>query len=72
MSDLPPDDKAALVELLRNTIRADRFLLSPRIKRLRAILDKLDPPAPKPAPLPPPKPPDVPSLLLMKKRGRRR
>lgn len=35
--DLTDDDKAALIELLRETIAADRFFLSPRIKRLRGI-----------------------------------
>jgi hypothetical protein len=49
MSDLTPDDKAALVELLRHTITADPFPLSPRVKRWRAILDKLEPPAREPA-----------------------
>ena len=57
MSDLSPDDKAVIAGLLRDTIAADRFPLSPRIKRMRAILNKLDPPVPKPAPLPPLKPP---------------
>jgi hypothetical protein len=44
--DLNDDDKAALVELLREVIAADRYPLSPRIRKLRAILDKLVPPAP--------------------------
>jgi hypothetical protein len=39
-------DKAVLIELLRETIERDRFPLSPRIKRLKAVLAKLDPPAP--------------------------
>jgi hypothetical protein len=39
--DLSDDDKAILAELLRDTIAADRFPLSPRIRRLKAILDKL-------------------------------
>jgi hypothetical protein len=39
--------------------------------REAAILDKLGPPAPKPE-LPPLKPPGAPSMLLAKKRGRRR
>jgi hypothetical protein len=56
--------------LLRETIAADRFPLSPRIKSLKAILDKLDPPPPRPAPLPPPKPPADRSIALTKKRRR--
>jgi hypothetical protein len=43
-------DKAALVELLSETIAANRSLLSPRIRKLRAILDKLEPPSPRPQP----------------------
>jgi hypothetical protein len=39
--DLTEDDKAALVELLKETIAADRFPLSPKIKRLKAVLAKL-------------------------------
>jgi hypothetical protein len=39
--DLDDIDKAALVELLREVIAADPFPLSPRIRKLRAILGKL-------------------------------
>jgi hypothetical protein len=42
--DLSPEDYAAIAALLRDTIAADRFPMSPRIKRWRAILNKLDPP----------------------------
>ncbi len=34
-------EKAALIELLRGTIDRDRFPLSPRIRLLRNILEKL-------------------------------
>jgi hypothetical protein len=45
--------------LLRETIAADaRFPLSPRIERLKVILDKLDPPLPA---MPSPPPTDDPS-----------
>jgi hypothetical protein len=70
--DLSPEDYAAIAALLRDTIAADRFPMSPRIKRWRAILNKLDPPAPKPAPFPPLKPPGAPSLLRAKKQAWRR
>jgi hypothetical protein len=70
--DLDDADKAALVELLRQTIAADRYPLSPRIRRLRAILDKLVPPTPRPEPFPPPKPIGEPSHVLAKRKGRRR
>jgi hypothetical protein len=68
--DLSPEDYAAIAALLREMIATDRFLLSPRVKRWQAILDKLDPPSPKPAPHPPLKAPGEPSVVLMKKRRR--
>ncbi len=66
MSDLSPDDKAVIAGLLRDTIAADRFPLSPRIKRWQAILDKLAPPAPNPVPFPPIKSPGAPNVVLIK------
>jgi len=45
-TDLSDDDKAILIELLRETIERDRFPMSPRIRCLKAILAKLAPPAP--------------------------
>jgi hypothetical protein len=51
--DLTDNDRAVLVELLRESIKGSHFLLSPRIQRLKAILDKLDPPAPRAEPPPP-------------------
>jgi hypothetical protein len=47
---------------------ADRFPLSPRVRRRQAILDNLEPPAPRPE-LPPLKPPGEPSMLLAKEAG---
>jgi hypothetical protein len=67
--DLDDGDKAALVELV---IAADRYPLSPRIRRLRAILDKLEPPAPGPEPFPATKPLREPSAVLAKKKRRPR
>jgi hypothetical protein len=68
--DLTDDDKATLAALLRETIAADRFPLSPRVKSFKAILAKLDPPAPRSEPIPPPKPPGERSMALAKKRRR--
>jgi hypothetical protein len=48
-SDLTSEDKATLAELLRNTITADPFPISPSVERWRAILDKLEPPGQEPA-----------------------
>ena len=59
--DLSPEDCAAIAALLREVIAADRFPISPRIKRMRVILNKLDPPVQKPAAFPPLKPPGAPS-----------
>ena len=70
MPELNDADKAILVDLLRETIERDRFPMSPRIRGFKAILAKLDPPAPRPEPLPPPKPPGEPSAAFRKKRRR--
>jgi hypothetical protein len=70
--ELDDAEKAALVELLKQAIAADPFPLSPRVRTLRGILDKLQPPSPRAEPLPPPKPSGTPSLLLARKKGRRR
>jgi hypothetical protein len=70
--ELDEGEKAALVELLKRTIAADPFPLSPRVRTLRGILDKLQPPSPRAAPYPAPKPAGTPSLLLARKKGRRR
>jgi hypothetical protein len=70
--NLDDSEKAALVELIRDTIAADRFPLAPRIKILRAILAKLAPQPPRPEPLPPPKPPGERSVVLARIRNPRR
>ena len=68
--DLSDADATALIALLRDTIAADRLPLSPRIRRLRAILAKVEP-QPGPAVVyPAPKPSAAPSLALGKKRRR--
>jgi hypothetical protein len=59
-----------LADLLRETIERDRFPLSPRVRRLKAILVKLDPPAPRSEPIPPPKPPGERSMALTRERRR--
>ena len=50
--DLTDDETAALVRLLKSTIDAERYPLSPRIQTLKAILDKIRP-EPVSEPLPP-------------------
>jgi hypothetical protein len=51
--DLTDEETRALLNLLVETIEADKFPLSPRIQILRAILAKFGPPAPPPPARPP-------------------
>jgi hypothetical protein len=54
--DLSDDEERALVQLLRRTLDFDPYPHAPRLDSLKAILAKLEPPAPKverPAPLRP-------------------
>jgi hypothetical protein len=67
LSDAETD---ALRQLLRQSIDADRFPLSPRLRPYKAILAKIDPPKPR-EPLPPVKPPGEPSMFLTRKKRRR-
>jgi hypothetical protein len=41
--DLTDDETAALARVLKSTIDADRYPLSPRIQTLKTILDKIRP-----------------------------
>ena len=50
--DLTDDETAALARLLKSTIDADRYPLSPRIQMLKGILGKIRP-EPVRDPLPP-------------------
>jgi hypothetical protein len=52
--DLTAEEAAALAALLRRTIADDRYPVSPRIRTLQAILDRIAPP-PVREPIPPPK-----------------
>lgn len=51
--DLTDEEKRALIALLRRTLDYARFPLAPRLDPLKAILAKLEPPAPQPEPRPP-------------------
>jgi len=46
------DDKATLAALLKQTIAADPFPMSPRVRQLRAILEKVKPSKSGPQPFP--------------------
>jgi hypothetical protein len=72
LPDLIEDEHAELAALLRAEIKNTRWPLAPRTRALRAILDKLELPAPRLEPLPAPKPIGEPSLVLAKRRRRRR
>jgi hypothetical protein len=69
--NLADTEKAALVALLKATIAAYRFPLSPRVWALQCVLDKPEPPAPKPKQHLPPKPPGARSVALGRKQDRR-
>lgn len=63
--DLTDDEKLALVDLLKRTIRDDPYPLSPRIRTLQGILDRFEPPAAVAAEPPPrAKPGDRPRAAL--------
>jgi hypothetical protein len=68
--DLTDDDRAALIELMREAIERDRFPLSPRVTRLRAILAKLGVGSAPAMPDDAPKPPGERSSALARKRRR--
>ena len=69
LPDLTPEEYAEVVCLVRSAIEGDRYPFSSRVRRLRAILDKLEPSAPKPPPFPAPKASGQPSLVYAKLRG---
>jgi hypothetical protein len=66
--NLTDKERANLVRFLREALKADRYPLSPRMRRLKALLAKLAPPPPRSEP--PPKPPGERSVVLTKKRRR--
>jgi hypothetical protein len=74
LPDLTPEEDAEVLRPVRSAIDGDRYPLSPRSKRLKSILAKLDPEAERPTaiPYPPPLPSAEPSLLYAKLRGGRR
>jgi len=67
--DLDHAERAAVVALLKRAIAESRYPLSPEIRTLKRVLDKLEPPRARPQPHPAPKPAGEPSLLYRKLRG---
>jgi hypothetical protein len=47
--DLTDEETAALTHELHDIVESDKYPFSRRIRTLKAILAKLDPPAPRPA-----------------------
>jgi len=71
--DLAPEEYAEIVRLVRAAIDGERYVLSPRVKRLKSILAKLNPaPSATVTPYPAPRPSAEPSHLYAKLRGVRR
>jgi hypothetical protein len=72
--DLNDDERAELVAVLREVIERNRYFMSPRVRRLKSILAKIDPASVKHVgtPYPAPKPRGKPSLLYRKLKGGRR
>jgi hypothetical protein len=64
--------KLALVDPLKRTIADDHYPLSPRIRTLKGILNKIEPRAVTAAPLPSSKPGDQPRAALAAMKRRRR
>ena len=69
--DLTDKDYSDLAGLVREAITNERYFLSPRMRRLKRILAKLDPASTERAvtPYPPPRASAEPSLLYRKLRG---
>jgi len=72
--NLTDEDYSDLAKLVREAITNERYFLSPRMKRLKSLLAKLDPASTERAvtPYPPPRPSAEPSLLYQKLKGGRR
>ena len=72
MADLEPNDadKATRAALLKQTIASDPFPMSPRIRTLRLILARLQPPTARPQPFPAPTRTGEPSHVLHRNRQR--
>ena len=65
LPDLTPEEYAEIVRLVRSAIDGERYVLSPRVKRLKSILAKLDPaPSATVTPYPALRPSAEPSFLL--------
>ena len=59
---------AEVIQAIRAAIDGDRYVMSPRVRRLKSALAKLDPASAERAvtPFPPPKPSGTPSLVYQR------
>jgi len=64
--ELSPDDTATLIDYARSKYAEERYPLSPALRQVREVLEKLNP-KPKPEARPPARPHE-PSMVLRKKR----
>jgi hypothetical protein len=71
LPDLPDDELAELVRLVRDAIDAEPYRIGPRINKLRLLLAKLEPKPDEPAvaAYPAPRLAGTPSLFLRKLKG---
>src|SRR5205823_13925968 len=73
LPEFTEEERAEVLQAIRAAIDGDRYVLSPRVKRLKSILAKLDPaPSAMVTPYPAPRPSAEPSFLYAKLRGVRR
>jgi hypothetical protein len=74
LPDFTEEEHAEVVQAIRAAIEGDRYVLSPRVRRLKGALAKLDPASAERivTPFPPPKPSGTPSLVYQRLRGGRR
>jgi len=71
--NLTDQDRAEIARIMRDAIEANRYPFSPKVRRLKELLARIDPtPDPNVRPYPAPKPAGAPSLLLSRKKSRRR
>jgi hypothetical protein len=74
LPDFTQEERAEVIQAIRAAIDGDRYVLSPRVKRLKSALAKLDPASAERTvtPFPPPKPSGTPSLVYQRLKGGRR
>src|SRR5205814_10606812 len=74
LPELTEEERAEVIQAIRAAIDGDRYVLSPRVRRLKGALAKLDPPSAERTvtPFPPPKPSGTPSLVYQRLKGGRR